>query len=58
MSDKIGAFLSDLSELSNKHGVTIHSCGCCHSPWLSENNARGSYTIDNGGDDMRWVISS
>lgn len=28
------AFLSDLKELTVKHGVVIGGCGCCGSPWL------------------------
>jgi hypothetical protein len=28
------AFLAELTELTRKHGITIHGCGCCASPYL------------------------
>jgi hypothetical protein len=27
-------FLKELSELSVKHGLFIHGCGCCGSPYI------------------------
>lgn len=43
-------FLSDLTELSRKHGIAIGGCGCCGSPWLYD---------DEGCDfgEMAYVIS-
>jgi len=32
--EKIEAFLTELTELTKKHGIVIHGCGCCGSPSL------------------------
>jgi hypothetical protein len=59
MEDKIKAFLSELSALTNKHGIEIGGCGCCGSPFLSPTEHRGGYNcIDDGdghADDLYWV---
>lgn len=34
--EKLDKFLEELSELSNKYGLTIGGCGCCGSPWIDE----------------------
>jgi len=41
MSDKLSkenvtAFLAELAELCDRHGLTIEGCGCCDSPYLGE----------------------
>ena len=32
--EKLRAFLTDLSELSQKHHLYIGGCGCCGSPFV------------------------
>lgn len=62
--DKLAAFLTDLSALSEKHGLTIGGCGCCNSPSIepmivdgSHRDERGGHYMtetENGGD-LKWV---
>lgn len=40
------AFLTELTALTQKHGIVIWGCGCCSSPLLKpleEKNAGGEY---------------
>lgn len=42
-------FLTELTELSKKHGIVIHGCGCCGSPWLDElkeNETNKKYVVN------------
>ena len=32
--ERVMAFLADLDELTDKHGIAIGGCGCCGSPYL------------------------
>ena len=58
---KLMLFLSELSELSRKHGLYIDACGCCNGPWVLEKDRRegepyppGRYTADEDGDLLTW----
>ena len=45
----IDAFLRDLTEISRRHGLAIHGCGCCGSPRivaLPAEEAVGGYTCE------------
>jgi len=65
--NKYEAFLKDLTELSEKHGVIIGGCGCCGSPRLEEFDdinedhpfevTGGWYEVDDYDtpDCLRWV---
>lgn len=33
---KLKKFLTELTDLSIKHGIVIEGCGCCGSPYLTE----------------------
>ena len=33
---ELNKFLTELSELTKKYGITINGCGCCGSPWCSQ----------------------
>lgn len=47
MDEKYKAFLQELSELSKKHKITIGSCSCCDSMWLTKHdNLDGEYTAE------------
>ncbi len=35
-TERVEAFLVELSALSRKHGIEIGGCGCCGSPYLSD----------------------
>ena len=37
--EQVKAFLKDLRDISNMHEITIHSCGCCGSPWLDHTDS-------------------
>lgn len=53
--DKKQQFISELTSLSQKYGLTIGGCGCCGSPWVAEmepSEKNGSYSLD--GHDLRW----
>jgi hypothetical protein len=62
MTDKQRAFLTELRELTLKHGLLISGCGCCGSPYLEEvQEARdnfGSYTCDERGENVEWLSPS
>lgn len=46
---KVTAFLEELAELTNKHGIEIEGCGCCNSPWLTGENGHGDMlTFEDG----------
>ena len=34
--DKQELFLKELTELTKKYGIYINGCGCCGSPYLTE----------------------
>lgn len=34
--NRLEEFLSELSELTQKHGFSICGCGCCGSPWIDD----------------------
>ena len=38
MTENVKNFLKELTELSDKYGISIHGCGCCGSPWLQCEN--------------------
>jgi hypothetical protein len=46
--EQVEAFLSDLQQVYEKHGIIVDSCGCCSSPWLVfvESEAGISGSID------------
>lgn len=49
MTDQEQAFLSELSELTKRHKITIGGCGCCGSPFLtahSEIKSKGRYILN------------
>jgi hypothetical protein len=48
-------FLKELAELTNKHKFSIGGCGCCGSPFLSEENKEGVYYLDNEADGLTFV---
>lgn len=39
--EQITAFLDDLTEVTKKHGIKIHGCGCCGSPCLEYDLSEG-----------------
>lgn len=43
---KVDAFLKELTELTQKHGLKIGGCGDCGSPWVCDIKERGSNQID------------
>lgn len=43
---KVDAFLKELTELTQKHGLKIGGCGDCGSPWVCDLKERGSNQID------------
>jgi hypothetical protein len=52
--EQIEAFLTELTELSRKYGITIGGCGCCGSPSLdelSEKEKNGKYVYS---DNIGW----
>lgn len=52
---KLGLFLQDLTELTNKYNIVIKGCGCCGSPWLED--LEYGETYDNlTMEDDRYVI--
>jgi len=53
--ERLAAFLKELSELSEKYGITIGGCGCCSSPFLFDfypDERGGHYTAD--PDNLSW----
>jgi hypothetical protein len=43
---KINSFLNDLTRLSIKYNLYIGGCGCCGSPFISE-DSESNYLYDN-----------
>lgn len=41
--EKIERFLNELSELTKRHGIAIHGCGCCGSPWIEDIETGASF---------------
>ena len=33
-AEKVRAFIEELEQLTQKHGMKIDACGCCESPWV------------------------
>ena len=57
--DMVDAFLSELSELTRRHKITIDGCGCCTSPFLSsleddEDSAEYKYFVDEDNGYLSW----
>lgn len=52
---KIAAFLVDLTELTRKHGIYIHGCGCCGSPSLNGEPKPGAYFTDGNDNQLSWI---
>jgi hypothetical protein len=46
---KIDEFMKELSALTQKYGISIGGCGCCHSPWLWNISEK-----DFVGDDLKY----
>jgi len=43
--ERVDAFMTELTTLSQKHAICIHGCGCCGSPSLYHlDNIKGKYT--------------
>lgn len=51
-------FLKDLTELTTKHGIVIHGCGCCGSPSLSViGEGEGAYVQGGmGNPEIAWRL--
>lgn len=48
--DRREAFLADLSALTRKHRIAVNGCGCCNSPFLTEDvPGDGLYRYDSHG---------
>jgi hypothetical protein len=60
---QLAAFLLELTELSQEHGIKIGGCGCCGSPFLSEittTEKDGQYYVPMSGDspddqEVQWL---
>lgn len=52
--EQVVAFLTELAELSRRHGIEIGGCGCCGSPFLREIDEaeRGGGYEAEGKDDL------
>ncbi len=63
-TERVEAFLEELSVLTRKHGIAIGGCGCCGSPYLSDltetqrNTEDWHYTVytpsDKDSGDLEW----
>ena len=52
-------FLKEISEVCRKHKMHLDGCGCCGSPYLSDNRPNGEYVqrvqpAFNDGD-VSWI---
>ena len=61
--EEVLAFLKRLTDLSSEYGLIIGGCGCCGSPYLTEEvnddiRYRGHYRIDNNNSNLEWVDST
>ncbi|MCQ2053073.1 MAG: hypothetical protein MJZ03_03975 [archaeon] len=54
---KVEDFLTELTELSRKHKISISGCGCCGSPYLDDAE-RDIDTLKYSYDNLAWVESS
>lgn len=59
---EVQEFLKELTELSDKHGLVIHGCGCCGSPRIDEKEKDGGYGAAmyddvEGADYLTWKSS-
>lgn len=46
--ERVDAFITELTALSQKHAICIHGCGCCGSPSLFHmDTLKGKYITDN-----------
>jgi hypothetical protein len=57
MKKELKEFLDGLTELSLKTGVTIGGCGCCGSPYTTNESIKGKYSyniIDDDVEDVCW----
>lgn len=43
--NRLELFLNELTELTQKYGIKICGCGCCGSPWLSDE--KNEFDTDN-----------
>lgn len=57
-------FLTELTELTIKHGIAIAGCGCCGSPYLTplaEGEEQGSYQFNKYAyepyEHLEWEVS-
>ena len=41
--ERVDAFLTELTELSKKHGIVIDGCGCCSSPYVRDEDKLNSF---------------
>jgi hypothetical protein len=44
-------FLKELSQLTNKYGIYINGCGCCGSPYLTDEEPEFE-----GDGELKWDI--
>jgi|AntRauTorcE11897_2_1112592.scaffolds.fasta_scaffold00009_146 hypothetical protein len=56
MKDRVAEFLSDLQDLTDKHGFVVGGCGCCGSPYLVKKGKKVAQDIEFG--DGRYVIQT
>lgn len=57
MKAELQAFLSELSELSRKHGFAIvEGPPCCRSPAIVEVPMDGRYDLSDEGTHLEWTI--
>lgn len=49
-TEKYELFLTELTALTNKHGVAIDSCGCCNSMSLKVATVPGAYSFTVDGE--------
>lgn len=54
---KVEDFLTELTELSRKHKISISGCGCCGSPYLDDAE-RDIKTLNYSYDELCWCEGS